>query len=138
MALHRERQAEGVLGDAAGVGAAGREHDGAGVVGGVEVDVVEADAGAGDDPQRGVGLEQLAGDPGAVADHECGGPGQPVVAGRRGLRGVEPDDVVHPRQLLERGAPHALGDDDAGRGGRCRSVDGVHVVSVLGESSSVI
>src|SRR5699024_5868970 len=63
--------AEGELDDAAGVGEGGVEDDRPGLGGGIEVDLVRADAEGADDLELGSGLEHRAGHvrPGADADH---------------------------------------------------------------------
>src|SRR5207249_3191216 len=63
-----QQQGDGVLGGADGV-SAGRVHDDdAAAGGGGHVDVIDADAGAGDGPQLAGVVEQVGGDLGAAAD----------------------------------------------------------------------
>ncbi len=66
-------QGDGLLGGADGV-AAGRVHDDDALArGGGDVDVVHADAGAGDGPQLAGAFEQLGGQGGAAADDDAVG-----------------------------------------------------------------
>ena len=104
VAGQREKQREGVLGGRQHVGGGGVDHQDAQLGGRLDVDVVDADAGAADHLEPAAGGEQLAGDLGRAAHH------QGVEAG---------DQLGEPRPLrrrsaLERSAPEAAEDVQAG------------------------
>ena len=72
----RDHEADGEFGDGDGVGAGGVHDDDAAMGGGVDVDVVDAYAGAADDAEFGGGLEQLGVDLDGGADDEGVGVGE--------------------------------------------------------------
>ena len=65
-----QHQGDGVLGGGHGVAGGRVDHGDAGAGGGVEVDVVHADAGAGDDLQLLAGFDYVAVDLGLAAHHQ--------------------------------------------------------------------
>mmetsp|Transcript_11999 Transcript_11999/g.31770 ORF Transcript_11999/g.31770 Transcript_11999/m.31770 type:complete len:344 (+) Transcript_11999:1289-2320(+) len=124
---HGAEQGDGVLGGGDAVAGGRVDDDDAALAGGVEVDVVDADAGAADDLEVGGGLEDLAGDGrrGADDDGVVGADDVLELLGREVVAAVHVElcaQNVEPllRQLLrhEHREPRRVGHGDDGAGGR--------------------
>jgi hypothetical protein len=105
----RQRQRQGMFGDAPAVRAPGRQHHNAEIVRGGHIDVVQADTSAGDGDQSACLGQQFPGYLSAVPDYE--GPGasdSPRVSRNRRL----PGNAVAPGKLVERWAPYVLENDN--------------------------
>ena len=114
---HEER--DGLLGGADGV-AAGRVHDDDALAGGGgDVDVVHADAGAGDGPELAGVFEQVGGDRGAAADDDAVG----GLEGGLEFGALETLALVEFKaglaQQVEAGGFQLVADEDAWHGGSC-------------------
>ena len=85
--------------------------------GGLEVDIVDADPGAGDDAQVGRGGEDLFGDLGLAADDERVGVAHGVEQ-RRDIQAVDVDDPRRGGEAIARGGMNGVADDDQRAGFR--------------------
>ena len=125
----RQQQGDGVLGGRQDVRLGGvHDHD-APAGGGVDVDVVEADAGSSDHDQVAAGLEDVLVDLGGASDHEGGDPGHGVEQ----VAGCEPEALLD----LEAGGAHRVDPRARAPRSRARGPRQARVAATAGEPTVV-